>query len=171
MNSQQVIIDSRLTHIRELKTELARVRAENLSLRTENEALKSHLDLALLAADDLMRLGENGRLNIWDGWNLILGSRKEAHDPNELMAQAKRHLDSNPGDMVWIVFDGPKENSIVEGRLRVSYTGGEGPHRADRLICDFLRMARFRGDILRIAVKTNDKDFAKEVERIIRKHG
>ena len=147
------------------------MREDNAKLRAENEELSHHLSLAILAADDLRSLGESGRFHIWDGWNLILGAQKEAHDPAELIALAKRHLEHNPCDMVWIVFDGPKENSTVDGRLRISYTGGAGPHRADRLICDFLRMARFRGDVSRIEVKTNDKDFSREVRRLLRKLG
>ena len=47
----------------------------------------------------------------------------------------------------------------TEGRLRVSFTGGEGPHRADRLICDYLRMCRYAGTAHRIHVFTEDADF------------
>jgi hypothetical protein len=166
MKSQQLIVDSRLTHIRELKTENARLRAENASMRTELDELNSHLDLAILAAEDLRALAPTGRLFIWDGWNMILGTDKKAHNPKELISAAKRHLADNPDDMVWIVFDGPKENSFVEGNLRVSYTGGTGLHRADKLICDYLRMARFRGLLSRIEVKTSDKDFLRDVKRI-----
>lgn len=171
MNAQQVILDSRIAHVRELKAEVARLRADNATLRAENEELSHHMSLAILAAEDLRSLGESGRLHIWDGWNLILGSVKEAHNPAELMDLARKHLVANQSDMVWIVFDGPKENSIVDGRLRVSYTGGTGQHRADKFICDFLRMARFRGDMSRIEVRTNDKDFSKEVRRLLRKLG
>lgn len=167
MKSQQIIMDSRVAHVRELKTEVARLRAENASLRAENEELSHHLDLAMLAAEDLRGLSPDGKLVIVDGWNLVLGAENEAKSPSELIEQAKRHLGDCPQDFVWIVFDGPRENSRVEGRLRVSYTGGTGPHRADRFICDFIRMARFRGDISRIVVKTHDKDFSKEVNRIV----
>ena len=167
MKSQQIIMDSRVAHVRELKTEVARLRAENASLRAENEELSHHLDLAMLAAEDLRGLSPDGKLVIVDGWNLVLGAENEAKSPSELIEQAKRHLGDCPQDFVWIVFDGPRENSRVEGRLRVSYTGGTGPHRADRFICDFIRMARFRGDISRIVVKTHDKDFSKEVNRLI----
>ena len=121
----------------------------------------------MLAAEDLRGLSPDGKLVIVDGWNLVLGAENEAKSPSELIEQAKRHLGDCPQDFVWIVFDGPRENSRVEGRLRVSYTGGTGPHRADRFICDFIRMARFRGDISRIVVKTHDKDFSKEVNRLI----
>ena len=168
MKSQQIIMDSRVAHVRELKTEVARLRAENASLRAENEELSHHLDLAMLAAEDLRGLSPDGKLVIVDGWNLVLGAENEARTPAELIGQAKRHLGDCPHDFVWIVFDGPRENSRVEGRLRVSYTGGTGPHRADKFICDFLRMARFRGDISKIVVKTHDKDFAKEVDRLSR---
>ena len=167
MKSQQIIMDSRVAHVRELKTEVARLRAENASLRAENEELSHHLDLAMLAAEDLRGLSPDGKLVIVDGWNLVLGAENEAKSPSELIEQAKRHLGDCPQDFVWIVFDGPRENSRVEGRLRVSYTGGTGPHRADRFICDFIRMARFRGDISRIVVKTHDKDFSREVNRLI----
>ena len=168
MGSHQIIMDSRVAHVRELKTEIARLRAENTALRTENEELSHHLDLAMLAAEDLRGLSPDGKLVIIDGWNMVLGAGNEARNPAALIEQAKRHLGDCPHNFVWIVFDGPRENSRVEGRLRVSYTGGTGPHRADKFICDFLRMARFRGDISRIEVKTHDKDFAKDVDRLKR---
>ena len=157
MNAQQVILDSRLVHVRELRTEVARLKAENLALRTANDELSHHMDLALVAAEDL---------HVWDGWNLVLGADKQAETPEGLVALARRRLEENPADRIWIVFDGPRENSSNEGRLRVSYTGGSGLHRADRFICSFLRMARFRGDVSRIEVWTNDKDFARDVKRL-----
>ena len=168
MGSQQIIMDSRVAHVRELKTEISRLRAENAALRTENEELSHHLDLAILAAEDLRGLSPDGKLIIVDGWNMVLGAENEAKTPAELIEQAKRHLGDCPHDFMWIVFDGPRENSRVEGRLRVSYTGGTGPHRADKFICDFLRMVRFRGDIEKIEVKTHDKDFAKNIARLKR---
>ena len=58
------------------------------------------------------------------------------------------------------------ESGSAEGRLRVSYTGGTGAHRADRLVCDYLRMRRYGGQKGRVVVVTNDKDFGKEAERL-----
>ena len=166
MKPQQIIMDSRVAHVRELKTEIARLREENTALRAENEQLSHHMDLAILAAEDLRGLSPEGKLVIVDGWNMVLGSQNMAKTPAELMEWAKRRLGDRPQDLIWIVFDGPRENSRVEGRIRVSYTGGTGPHRADRFICDFLRMARFRGDVSRIEVVTRDKDFLKAVTRL-----
>ena len=159
-------MDSRVAHVRELKTEVSRLRAENTSLRAENEELSHHLDLAILAAEDLRGLSADGKLVIADGWNLVLGAGSSAKTPSDLIALARRHVEERPQDFVWIVFDGPRENSRVEGRVRVSYTGGTGLHRADRFICDFVRMARFRGDASKIVVRTRDKDFAREVSRL-----
>lgn len=167
MSAQDVIFSARASHVRELKTEIARLRADNARLAAENAELRSHFDLALLAAEDLRTLPEGGRLVVVDGWNLVLGSGRAAASRGELEERARAHLAANPCDRVWIVYDGPKENSRTEGRLRVSYTGGGGSQRADRFICDFLRMARFSGLHLRIKVETNDKPLRKEVERIL----
>jgi len=157
---------ARLVRVRELQTALTKAAAENLRLKTENEMLFAHFDLAVLAANDLAALPPDGRLVIVDGWNMILGANKVAKDRAELIAQAKAHVAEHPSDFVWIVLDGPRASSSVDGRVRVSYTGGVGAHRADKFICDFLKMARFRGDIRRVEVRTDDKDFKKEVKRI-----
>jgi hypothetical protein len=166
MNAQDMIEAARLVRVRELQTALTKAAAENLRLKTENEMLFAHFDLAVLAANDLAALPPDGRLVIVDGWNMILGANKVAKDRAELVAQAKAHVAEHPSDFVWIVLDGPRASSTVDGRVRVSYTGGVGAHRADKFICDFLKMARFRGDIRRIEVRTDDKDFKKEVKRI-----
>lgn len=151
--------------MRELKTEIEKLKAENARLHDENQALKSHFDLALIAAEDLRGLSPEGKLVIIDGWNQILGAQKVAANPEELIAQARQHLGDRPHDLVWIVFDGPKENARNEGRLRISYTGGTGPHRADRFIIDFVRMAKYLGLLDKIEVRTDDKDFKKALAR------
>ncbi len=166
MNAQGIIDQSRFVHLRELKTEVARLKAENAVLRDENAQLKAHLDFALLAVRDMETLPEGGNLIIVDGWNLILGANRRAHDREELERQAREHLAAHPLDMVWIVLDGPRFASRVDGRLRVSYTGGTGEHRADRFICDFLRMCACRGTVGRVQVRTDDKDFKDKVKRL-----
>ena len=158
MNAQDIIRSAQLTRVRELQTALTKAAAENTALREELDSLKAHFDLALLAAMDL-RDGEP--LEIWDGWNLILGAKKEAKDRADLIAQAKAS-----GRRVWIVFDGHDENVKLDGRVRISYTGGQGEHRADKFIVDFVRMAAYLGLANRLTVRTNDKDFRKAVERL-----
>lgn len=177
MDAQPIIDESRLTHLREFRTAVARLKRENAVLRDANAQLNAHLDLAVLAARDLETLAPEAKFLIVDGWNLVLGARRpgldrsqlfaQARDRKDLVEQAKRHLDSHPDDFVWIVLDGPRFATKVEGRIRVTYTGGTGVHRADRFICDFLRMAAFRGDLKRIEVRTNDRDFLRDVKRIM----
>lgn len=157
---------ARIAGVRELKSELAKLKAENARLRDENAMYASHMALSVLAASDLDSLPPGGNLVIMDGWNLVLGAGRIAHSPAGLIEKAREHLKSNPADFVWIIFDGPRENAFEEGRLRVSYTGGEGSQRADRMVCDFLRMARLSGRAGRIVLKTNDKALAKEAARI-----
>ena len=160
MNAQDVIMGSRLEHLRELKTAIEKLKAENAALRDERDALKAHFDLALLAAMDL---GGGEPLEIWDGWNLILGAKKEARDRADLIAQAEAS-----GRRVWIVFDGHDENVRLRGeKVRVSYTGGQGEHRADKFIIDFVRMAAYLGLVDKLSVRTNDKDFRKAIDRLI----
>ena len=86
MTAQDIIKSAQLTRVRELQTALTKAAAENAALHDELDALKAHFDLALLAAMDL-KGGEP--LEIWDGWNLILGAKKEAKDRVDLIAQAK----------------------------------------------------------------------------------
>ena len=156
MSAQDVILGARVAHVRELKTEIERLKAENAALRDERDSLKAHFDLALLAATDLQ---DDGPMELWDGWNLILGAKKEAKDRPGLIAQAKA-----TGRRVWIVFDGHDERvPLVDGNVRVSYTGGTGAHRADRLIADFVRMARYLGRAGQVTVRSNDKDLRKAV--------
>ena len=166
MSSQDVMINSRLTHVRELKAEVARLKELNSRLNDEMASLKAHFSLALAAMEDLGSLPEGGRMILVDGWNLILGAKKDARSRGELIALYRRHLEEHPDDSVWIVFDGPKESVANEGRLRVSYTGGAGPHRADRFICDYLRAAGYLGLSGRVEVKTNDLDLAKTAAAI-----
>ena len=163
MSSQDIMMGARVAHVRELKSEIESLRGKNTSLRAEIESLRAHFDLALLAAEDLRRLPEGGRLEVWDGWNLVLGAKKEAHDRDDLVRQARRKTKEQPGLFVWIVFDGPRVNSRVEGSVRISYTGGEGSQRADRMIIDYVRMAVWLGLGDKVSVRTNDRDFLRKV--------
>lgn len=167
MSAQDIMMGARVAHVRELRAEIARLREENTRLRAETESLRAHFDEALLAAEDLRLLPPEGRLEIWDGWNLILGAKKEARNREDLLDQARRSVAASGGALrVWIILDGPKESSSSEGGVRVSYTGGEGSQRADRMIVDYVRMAAWLGLGDRISVRTNDKELTRRVARM-----
>ena len=46
VSAQDIILGSRVAHLRELKTELEKLKAENARLHDENQSLKNHFDLA-----------------------------------------------------------------------------------------------------------------------------
>ncbi len=155
-----------MARIRALKDEMARLKAELARACEERDSLRQHFALALLAAQDAERLATNGTLLIVDGWNAILGSENIGGWRDRLTQLAREWLASHPADRAWIVFDGPDASGFAEDRLRVSYTGGTGAHRADRLVCDYLRMRRYAGASGNVTVVTNDKDFRKDAERL-----
>ena len=99
--------------------------------------------------------------------HLILGAGKEARDREDLVRQARRRTEEDPSLFVWIVLDGPRAASSVDGRVRVSYTGGEGSQRADRFVVDYVRMAKLLGLAAKVSVRTNDRDFQRQVGRAL----
>lgn len=176
MTANDIFQNSHVAHVRELKAEIARLHEELAQTRADLESLRGHFALALAAARDIDDLPVDGRLVIVDGWNALLGS-------SSVLAPEERHLDmhtkeerlraltrawttAHPLDYAWIVFDGSRMGGDSEPRLRVSFTGGTGAHRADRLVCDYLRMRRLTGESRPVLVLTDDKDFRREAESL-----
>lgn len=179
--------------LRELKDEVTRLKEENSRLRTESASLKAHFALALLAAQDFATLPQGARFYIIDGWNLVLGDSRRSgggalgyppsplgdalvswldrreRDSKSLIAATQEFLSSSPQDFVWIIFDGPHDNSRLDARLRISYTGGSGSQRADRLIVDFIRMARLSGISAPISLITRDKDLLASTKKLLKR--
>jgi predicted RNA-binding protein with PIN domain len=66
----------------------------------------------------------------------------------------------------WIVFDGPtRSESTPSGNVRVTYSGGEGEHRADAALLDNIRFFRAGGEIP-ILLVTNDNALSGEARRL-----
>lgn len=167
MNAQDVILGSRILHLRELKAALTAEKAANAKLRDENASLRAGVDLAVIAVAELRGMVDGECLEIWDGWNLVLGSERMAKDRDELKAMAQERIAQDAGLRIWIVFDGERESVADAGRLRVSYTGGIGGQRADRFIIAFVRAAAYLGLSGRLSVRTGDKRFMRDVVRLL----
>ena len=190
MTANSIIEDARVARVRELKTALAAAKERLVRVEDERDSLLAHFDLALVALHDFEQLGEEAQLQIIDGWNAILRHRNVSKLTSEEISQLKAdYLASlgivppgvssapqpasaegfgaaspQPTSLIWIVFDGSEENSYRCGAYRVTYTGGTGPHRADRLILDYVHAARILGlDTSRITVDTADKALAKKL--------
>lgn len=167
MTVSDIINDTRVAHVRELKAEIARLKADLATAQNANAEWEHHFALALLAARDADRLPAEGRLFAIDGWNIVFNATGELHhDKAALIARLHSWAQVHPNDFLWLVFDGNDENAAEEANLRVSYTGGTGPHRADRLIVDFARMLKLTGRAPRLVVVTGDKDFRAQAKAL-----
>ena len=177
MTANNVIEDARVARVRELKTALAETKERLVRVEEERDSLLAHFDLALVALHDFEQLGDGAHLQIIDGWNAILRHRNVSKLTSEEISKLKADYlanlgivpqpstpNSQPTTLTWIVFDGSEENSYRSGSYRVTYTGGTGPHRADRLILDYVHAVRILGlDTSRITVDTADKALAKKL--------
>ena len=168
MTTNDIIRDSRVAHVRTLKAELARVTAARDAARQQVAAWEHHFALAVLAARDHDRLTGDGRIWALDGWNIVFNTPGPLHRDKAAFLDAVRvWAAAHPHDRVWVVFDGADACAMEEANVRISYTGGTGAHRADRLIADYARMLALIGRAGRLTVVTGDKDFAAAV----RAHG
>ena len=169
MTTNDIFRDTRVAHVRELKAEVARLKEELARTREARESLDRHFALALAAARDAERMPCDAELLIVDGWNAVIGThhldaaaRHAGRD--QLIERLRARVAADPRLHVWALFDGAEMRAAAEaeGRLRVGYTGGTGAHRADRMVCDYLRMRKILGLNHPVTVVTDDKDFAKE---------
>ena len=168
MTVNDIVKDARVAHVRELKAEIASLKASLAAAQAACAAWESHFALALAAARDAERLPDGGDVLILDGWNIVFNSKfKVPDDPHagkqRLIDAMRAYAQGRTAEFVWLVFDGAEENSSAEGALRISYTGGEGTQRADRLVTDYVRLMRMTGQKVSVTVVTNDKTFAKGV--------
>ena len=169
MTANDIIRDTRVAHIRELKAEVARLKDELSREHGARTSLESHFALALAAARDAERMPLDAELLVVDGWNAVIGTRRLDDDArharrDRLVENLRARVAAEPRLHVWALFDGAEMGAVAEagGRLRVGYTGGTGAHRADRMVCDYLRMRKILGLNHPVTVVTDDKDFAKE---------
>jgi len=191
VTANNVIEDARVARVRALKTALAEAKERLVRVEEERDSLLAHFDLALVALHDFEQLGEGAQLHIIDGWNAILRHRNVSKLTSEEISKLKADylaglgivpqpstlnsqpstlnpqpstLNPQPTTLTWIVFDGSEENSYRSGAYRITYTGGTGPHRADRLIHDYVHAVKLLGlDTARITVDTADKALAKKL--------
>ena len=165
MTSNDIFRDTRVAHVRELKAEVARLKEELAREHGARESLESHFALALAAARDAERMAPDAELLVVDGWNAVIGTHRLDADArhagrDRLVAILRARVAADPRLHVWALFDGTEMRAAAEsdGRLRVGYTGGTGAHRADRMVCDYLRMRKILGLNHAVTVVTDDKD-------------
>ena len=142
----------------------------NAILRHRNVSKLTSEEISCLKADYLANLGIVPPRSQHTGTTGVspvadsVGNGRDARCPSMYSNPQSSILNLHPTSLNWIVFDGSEENSYRSGAYRVTYTGGTGPHRADRLILDYVHAARILGlDTSRITVDTADKALAKKL--------
>ena len=92
MTSNDIVRDARIAHVRELKAEVARLKAELAAAQQACATWEHHFALALAAARDVDRLPNGGTMLILDGWNIVFNSKfkgeGDAHASATLVAKA-----------------------------------------------------------------------------------
>ena len=180
MKSNDIFADARVMQVRELKAALSEAKARLAQAEAERDLLVAHFPLAMAALHDFESLAAGAELRIIDGWNAILRMKNVSKLSSEKVSELKKEYLAKLGILepaaestelppvsAWIIFDGKDANSYRSGAYRVTYTGGTGAHRADRMIIDYVNVAKVLGlDVSRIAVETADKDLSKRITSI-----
>ena len=177
MNTADLFRDARVERVRELSARLrealaAKTEAENALASAEARAAEIALALYDIRAASLA--SPQARMTAIDGHNLLFAAKGMTSDPavererrlalvEEMRAFARR---SPKEDFIWLVFDGSIAGGEADGNFRISYTGGEGGHRADRILCSYLRAARLAGASAKFRVVTSDSRFAREARKL-----
>ena len=113
-----------------------------------------------------------------DGHNLLFGlptrynptrgrSRTEAEKRDLLTADIVRLISPMPSIRVWIIFDGPtRSDTQAAPNVRVTYSGGEGEHRADKVLLDNVRFFKSSAPDLAVILVSNDRDLCLAARRL-----
>ncbi|MBO5941586.1 MAG: hypothetical protein J6R18_10375 [Kiritimatiellae bacterium] len=180
MKANDIVNDARMLHLRELKASLSESKKRLQKAESDRDLLLAHFSLALAAIYDFRNLPDGGQLRIIDGWNAILKEKNVAKLSKDDVSRLKKEYLGRYGISIpstedaalppvarWIVFDGKDANSYRSADCRITYTGGSGAHRADRMILDFVNAAKILGlDVSRIIVETADRDLSKKLKAI-----
>ena len=121
--------------------------------------------------------GRGAAILLIDGHNVLFGLQGRYLSPQgaavptgaaraRLVEDVVRLMSDRPACRAWIVFDGPsRSESTPAGNVRVTFSGGEGEHRADAALLDNIRFFRASGEIP-ILLVTNDNDLLASARRL-----
>ena len=73
----------------------------------------------------------------------------------------------NPALRAWLVFDGPtRQDTRAAPNVRVTYSGGQGEHRADGVLLDNIRFFISASPETPILLVSNDQDLCAHARRL-----
>jgi len=121
--------------------------------------------------------GKSAAVLLIDGHNVLFGLQGRYMPPQgaavptaaareRLVQDIVRLTGDRPTCRAWIVFDGPsRSESTAASNVRVTYSGGEGEHRADTALLDNVRFFKGTSGIPVILV-SNDMSLGVETRRL-----
>ncbi|HOM58983.1 MAG TPA: NYN domain-containing protein [Kiritimatiellia bacterium] len=122
--------------------------------------------------------GEEPAILLIDGHNVLFGlpsryapprgaSLSEAEKRQRLIDDLTRLTSNTPSIRVWLVFDGPtRSDNQAAANVRVTYSGGEGEHRADGVLLDTLRFFKSSSPDTVVFLVSNDHDLCVAAQRL-----
>ena len=122
--------------------------------------------------------GQTPAILLIDGHNVLFGlparympvrgtSLPDAEKRKKLTDDIVRITAPNPSVRAWIVFDGPtRSDAQASPNVRVTYSGGEGEHRADGVILDNLRFFKSSSPDTPVILASNDNDLCSAARRL-----
>lgn len=122
--------------------------------------------------------GQAPAILLVDGHNVLFGlptryaptrgtSLPEAEKRKRLTDDIVRITGPSPSVRAWVVFDGPTRNDAqASPNVRVTYSGGEGEHRADGVILDNLRFFKASSPDIPVILVSNDNGLCAAARRL-----
>ena len=165
--------DSRGRVMKAFRKRFAALEAMGVAMpEEEKDARKPSVNLlgrALAGQKPLMLLvdGHNALFGLPTRYNPQRGSAaSEGEKRNKLVADIVRVTAPNPAVRVWVVFDGPQRTDTqASANVRVTYSGGEGEHRADAVLLDNIKFFRAADPTMAVLLVSNDSDLCKDAAR------
>ena len=172
--SLQVLDDAAITRLRQaFQKRLAAVQAVGVPpdpCMEERQNASTQLGRALA--------GQAPAILLIDGHNVLFGlparympargtSLPDADKRKKLTDDIVRITAPNPSVRAWVVFDGPtRSDTQASPNVRVTYSGGEGEHRADGVILDNLRFFKSSSPDTLVILVSNDNDLCNAARRL-----
>jgi hypothetical protein len=122
--------------------------------------------------------GKAPAILLLDGHNIVFGlparympgrgkSVSDAQKRQHLIDDLVRITEPNPAMRSILLFDGhTRSDSDPSPTVRVSYSGGEGEHRADKVIIDQIRFLKGAYPDATVLLVSNDNDLCKDARRL-----
>lgn len=145
--------------------------------KEEREGLRKPIEVDAESVLGKALQGAYPAVLLLDGHNVLFGmpsrynpatghSMKESEKRNALIKDVRRLVEKTPSLRAWLVFDGKDTAANSESlNLRIMYSGGDGMHRADRVLLDALRFFKSSDPLLPVVLVSNDKDLRKAARK------